>query len=166
MTKLNENFWAGLLFVILGAALVFLLIPLGVEEPKRIDIAVLAPSYYPKLISIAMILIGASIALKALRETTAQDMPAAEADAPGAARAKLLIAVAILFATVVILPHAGFVLASTLALILLMILAGERRPMTIGLVAGLLPFGLYLFFTKLANIPIPGGVLDPVLLRL
>ena len=59
------------------------------------------------------------------------------------------------------LPQAGFVLMSTIALLVLMTIAGERRLHLMLPISILLPLGLYFFFNKIANIPIPAGVLQP-----
>jgi len=57
----------------------------------------------------------------------------------------------------------GFVLSSTGALIILLLLAGERKPIPLILIPLLLPLGLHLFFTHLANIPIPAGPLQSLI---
>ena len=57
----------------------------------------------------------------------------------------------------------GFVVASMLALVGSLLLAGERRATIIIPVAALLPVVLYLFFYKIANIPIPLGIAAPLL---
>ncbi len=159
----KRDFWAGGAFLVLGLALLFVLIPVGVDAPRKVQIAALAPSYYPNLIAIAMAVLGLAIVVRAVMSNGDNGRLAG---APAAAVAKVCSVVLVLFATAYLLPFLGFVLASTIALIVLMLLAGERNPVTVALVAVLLPAVLYLFFTKLANIPIPGGVLDPILLRI
>ncbi len=157
------DFWAGLVFLMFGLLVLLVLIPIGVDEPKKVPFVVLSPSYYPRIIAIAMTIVGLAVTARAV--TTASNdrnlkMPRIDAVI------KVVIVFAVLAVLSVILPSTGFVLGSFLALTALLLLAGERNPITIGLVAILLPIGLYLFFTKLANIPIPGGVLDPILLRI
>ena len=44
-----------------------------------------------------------------------------------------------------------------------MLIAGERRPLHIALVSLGVPLALYFFFTKAASIPIPAGILEPIL---
>lgn len=158
-----RDMWAGIVFLALGLSLIFVLIPVGVVEPKKVPFEVLSPSYYPRLVAIAMVLLGAAIAIRGVRN--ASDEGRFEAPEKSAVL-KVCAAFAILFATAYSLPFAGFVLAGSVALAALMVLAGERKPLIIALNAILLPLVLYLFFTKLANIPIPGGVLDPYLLRI
>jgi len=57
----------------------------------------------------------------------------------------------------------GFVLASTIALFVLLLLAGERSALALVSISLVLPITLHLFFTHVANIPIPSGVLQPVI---
>ena len=157
------DFWAGLVFLLLGLVVWLVLIPIGVDEPKKVQYAVLAPSYYPRIIAIAMALVGIAVTARAVTAVSTDrllGMPAGETVL------KIGVVFAILVALSYLLPNLGFVLASFLALIALMVLAGERNPVIILAVAIILPVVLYFFFTKLANIPIPGGVLDPYLLRI
>lgn len=156
----NRNFWSGLIFLAIGVALLVFLIPGGIDEPKRVKFAVMSPSYYPRIIAIAMTIIGLMITLGALAEKR-----------PGSSfsniDARPIFKVAVVFIafllTAYALPHAGFVLTCTLALFFLMILAGERNPFIIAPVALLLPICLHLFFAKIANVPIPGGILETFL---
>ena len=64
------------------------------------------------------------------------------------------------------LDYLGFVLGGAIALVLLMLLAGERRPLLVACVSIGVPMALYLFFTKAAGIPIPSGILKPLLLKI
>ncbi len=158
-----RDLWAGIAFLAIGLVLIFILIPTGVAEPKKVPFAVLSPSYYPRLVAIAMAVLGAVIAVRGVRHASDGVRFAAP---DGVAALKVCAVFVILFSTAYALPTAGFVLGGAVALAALMLLAGERRPLIVGLNAILLPLVLYLFFTKLANIPIPGGVLDPYLLRI
>lgn len=159
----NRDFWSGLVFLLFGVVLIVFLIPSGVVEPKRIKFAVLSPSYYPRIIAIAMSLIGLAICIGSLKGKD-DDFVTSTVDLY--AMGKVVTVFIVLFATAYALPHAGFVLASAVALVVLMALAGERNPFIVVGVAIILPIVLYFFFTKLASVPIPGGILDPILQRI
>ena len=163
MTFLNKDLLAGLSFLLFGLLLVTYLIPVWVDEPRRIQFVVLAPSYYPKLIAFALIVIGSTISIRSLYFKQGEHLVGG---LHVATYFRVVAAVATFFATALLLPFAGFVLGSTVFLAILMLLAGERSPTTIALIAVSLPILLYLFFTKLANIPIPGGVLESLLQRI
>lgn len=159
----SRDLWAGLVFLLLGLFLITYLIPAGVVEPKKVKFAVLSPSYYPRIVAVAMSIIGLAIVIGAARRKTSDDV-LLSIDLNAAL--KVCIVFAVLFATAYALPDAGFVLATTVALAILMVLAGERNPLVIAGVAILLPIFLHFFFSKVANVPIPGGILDPYLQRL
>ena len=159
----SRDLWAGLVFLLLGLLLITYLIPAGVVEPKKVKFAVLSPSYYPRIVAIAMSIIGLAIIIGAVRAKPNDD--ALLAFNINAAF-KVCIVFIVLFATAYALPDAGFVLATMVALAVMMMLAGERNPLVIAAVAILLPIFLHFFFSKVANIPIPGGILDPYLQRL
>ena len=67
------------------------------------------------------------------------------------------------FVLYAVLESLGFVLATAIALVVLMLFAGERRPQIVVPVAVGVPLALYFFFTKAASIPIPSGVLESIL---
>lgn len=58
------------------------------------------------------------------------------------------------------LPTLGFVVTSTIVLFVLLLLAGERKPVWLVFIPALLPVSLFFFFTKVANIPIPTGIFE------
>jgi putative tricarboxylic transport membrane protein len=159
----NRDLWAGLVFLLLGVLLIAFLIPVGVVEPKKVKFAVLSPSYYPRIVAIAMSIIGLAIAIGSIRQEPQED---SILTFNLNAAVKVCTVFIILIATAYALPQAGFVLTTTIVLAVMMLLAGERNPIVVGAVSILLPIFLYLFFTKLANVPIPGGILDPYLQRL
>ncbi|MGD9671604.1 MAG: tripartite tricarboxylate transporter TctB family protein [Hyphomicrobiaceae bacterium] len=158
----NRDFLAGLIFLLIGAVLLVFLIPAGIDEPQKVKFAVMSPSYYPRIIGIVMAFIGLTITIGAIISKT----PASHFSDMDAQSVAKVVAVFIAFLlTAYALPYAGFVLTCTLCLVFLMTLAGERNPLILAPVALLLPICLYLFFTKIANVPIPGGILETYLQR-
>lgn len=158
---------AGLVLLVLGVLGVAVLIPLGVDEPSQLQFAALSPSYWPRIICISLSLFGAgivaSIVLKRRSgETDDRDVESA-AVGSDATPFRALAAIVLLFVLYMVLEPLGFVLAGALALAAYMLLAGERRPMIVAPVAVGVPLLLYLFFTKAAQVPIPAGVLEPIL---
>ena len=59
------------------------------------------------------------------------------------------------------LEFLGFVLSGVLALAASLVLAGERRALIIIAISLLLPISLFLFFYKVAYVPVPNGILAP-----
>jgi putative tricarboxylic transport membrane protein len=164
----------GILFIVVAALIIWVAIPLGVQEPKRVKFVALSPSYYPRLVTYCLLAVGLLLFIRSVlfsKASTSESATAAssssESKPVARSRTYMLLPVAtVLFALYWFLEQLGFVLAPALAIVALLLLAGERSVPAIVLIASMLPLGLYLFFTQVANIPIPGGVLDPILLKL
>ena len=150
---------AGALILAIGLVFVFILIPIGVDEPRRVKYAALSPTYYPRIVAIILVVIGGAVVARALfrpteTETDSETHPATR---------RLLGISAILVAFATLLTPLGFIVASSLALFAAIWLAGEQRIYINAAIAVILPVLLYFFFLKVARIPIPLGVLKPVL---
>ncbi len=161
---LNVNAVAGALYLLLGLLVVFVMIPIGIDEPGNVEFAVLAPSYWPRVICIVLALLGLGMLVRRaleVRREDEQDFVSGNSDKLVIWRVGLVIVGT--FALYAVLETLGFVLTGVVALALLMLLAGERRPLHIALISLAVPLGLYFFFTKAASIPIPAGILEPYL---
>ncbi|MGI9387533.1 MAG: tripartite tricarboxylate transporter TctB family protein [Methyloligellaceae bacterium] len=162
---LRQNVAAGGLYLILGLFVVFVLIPIGVDEPSNVQYPPLAPAYWPRIICVGLAVLGAAILARSFvqmrKETGAVSASGATVSDRTPWRSLLVIGLG--FALYAILETLGFVLATAIALVVLMVVADERRPHIVLPVAVGVPFALYFFFTKAANIPIPSGILEPIL---
>lgn len=180
MRALNrEDILAGLLFTLLALLVVFVLIPLGVDAPRKVKFAALHPAYYPRIVGYCLLVTGIVLitfrltAAARINRTSSPSDPSLTTTATTdgapegtAARKKLLMfgtVTVVLLLYFLLLPTLGFVLLSTLVLLLMMLIAGERNSIVLFCVSVCVPMFLYLFFTKIANIPIPSGVLQPLL---
>jgi hypothetical protein len=156
---IKKDILAASAFVFFGLLLILLLIPRGVVEPGNVELAILSPSYYPKIISYILILIGLGIFIKNFPNGFFEESEKIEK--------KYLFRILIIFITILtivfFLPTFGIPLTSGIALLFLLMLGGERRPIIIFLVSTLVPLLIYLFFTKVAQIPIPNGLLESLL---
>ena len=169
---LNKNLAAGLVFLLFGVLLLAALIPYGIQQPHSVQYQALSPSYWPNIVAGAICCIGAAL----IASTLLAGGGGEETGESGEANTitpllswlaiRPFVALALCFAMYFGLEPLGFVLSSALALAALLILAGELRPYVILPVSLLVPFGLHLFFTKAASVPIPGGILEPWLLRI
>lgn len=158
---MNKNVWSGVTMTALGLLFIFVLIPHGVVEPKKIKYAALSPSYYPRFVAIALILLGVAVTLRSLI-LPINVKQSDDAVHPQAVK-RILVMFVILALYAMGIPWLGFVLASTLVLLATFYLAGERRPILILGLSLFLPIALYFFFLKVASVPIPLGVLEPLL---
>ncbi len=162
---LRQNVIAGGFYLILGLLIVFVLIPIGVDEPSNVQYAPLAPSYWPRIICFALAVLGIAMLIRSVMQIrSGWASGEAPEDAPEARliwRAGVVIALG--FALYAVLETLGFVLATAIVLVVLMLFAGERRLQIILPVAAGVPLALYFFFVKAASIPIPAGILESVL---
>lgn len=159
--RLSRNVWAGLVLTAIGMAIVLILIPYGVVEPRKVKYAALSPSYYPRIVAIALVLLGIVVAVRGGLEKPQNETK--DLGRRPDATVRIVSVLALLTVYALLVEPLGFVLSSMLALTCLTLLAGERKVALIAPIVILLPFGLYFFFVKVANIPIPTGILKPLL---
>lgn len=162
---LNQDTITGALYLTFGLFFVFVLIPLGIDEPDNVEFAALAPSYWPRIICLALTALGLGMLVRTGLSSRQADPSHAE---QGSHIREMVfwrvgLVIAGTFVLYAVLETLGFVLAGAIALILLMVLAGERRPLHLALISMGVPLLLYLFFTKAASIPLPAGILEPIL---
>lgn len=161
------NLIVGLLFLGLGLMAVFVLIPVGIDEPPSVDFAALSPSYWPRIVCLFIagfgVLIIAGVLLSWRGGGTDDTHPEATPVPVESTPLRTLTALVLMFVLYAALEPLGFVLATVLALVVLMLLAGERRSLVIGPVALGVPLALYVFFVYAASIPIPMGMLEPLI---
>jgi len=152
---------AGLLLTCIAVLVVWVAIPYGIQEPKKVKFAALSPSYYPRLVGYCLLAFG--LILLATRWFAKKN----DVDTSSNLRPKwvliLLAIVVTLAAYYIALEPLGFVLASAIAVFVLLLLAGERSILALISIPLLLPMALHFFFTNVANIPIPSGVLQPLI---
>ena len=156
---------AGLLYLIGGLFVVFVLIPIGIDEPGNVEFSALAPAYWPRIICLVLAGLGAAMLVRGWMNRHSLDNESDGAFA-GIIWWRAVLVIAGTFALYAFLDFLGLVLAGAIALVMLMLFAGERRPMLMACVAIGVPMALYVFFTKAAGIPIPSGILEPLLLKI
>lgn len=158
----RRDLLAAIGFITIAVAILFIAIPYGVQEPKKVKFLALSPSYYPRLVCYC--LLGFGLAL--LARQIFSSLKAGESENNSDLTIKpvyLLTIAATLTIFYIALPYLGFVLSTSVLLLVLLLLAGDRNIVSLVAIPLLLPISVYLFFTKVANIPIPGGILEPLL---
>ncbi|MEM1199850.1 MAG: tripartite tricarboxylate transporter TctB family protein [Pseudomonadota bacterium] len=163
---ITPNTITGAVYLALGLFLVFVLIPVGIVEPGNVEFAVLAPSYWPRVICLVLATLGIGMLVRfwMSKHSDASGGEAQMSVYKGLLLWRVGVVIGGTFVLYYVLEPLGFVLAGALALALLLLFAGERRPLYVTLIAIGVPALLYLFFTKAASIPIPAGILEPILL--
>ena len=157
---------SGVVLCLVGVLGVAVFVPFGIQEPQSVDFAALSPSFWPRLVCIGLGIMGAFIAVAAyLNRGVAEVSDEREVSQFSLQTIILRVALvlALMFVSYFLLEPLGFVITGALVLLVFMIFAGERDPRVILPVAVGVPLFLFFFFTWVANIPIPNGVLASVM---
>jgi len=163
-SPLQRDILAATLFIAVALLILFVAIPYGVKEPKKVKFVALSPSYYPRIVSYCLLGFGVllfGLRLIAKKTDLSSETPLSESSKFNPLNF-LLITCTLAFYYFT-LPWLGFVVSSAIVLIILFFLAKEKAVWVYLTLPVVLPLGLYFFFTKVANIPIPAGVLEPIL---
>ena len=157
----RANFWAGFVTATLGAIALLWLIPEFVTGSNDTS-KDLTPGFMPRVAAWSMVLLGASIALSAVRviwgnqQEITEESEENEALAFGHTEIVNSLLLALLGAIYVFgLSLLGFVIPSTILLIFLIYLTGYRRKIVLLLVAGIFPLTLELLLWHVLKVPLP-----------
>jgi hypothetical protein len=173
MRQQQKDLMLGIGIAVLGAVIMWGLIPWAVKIPNSVKIASLSPDFWPRILAGALMMFGLIMIGQALyrsKNTGAESQQPCEArqsvtsPEPGrpSETTKMLragVAMAGMLIFYILLEPLGIVLSSIIFLPLFAMLYGERRWKRLGPVAVLLPVGLYYFFTLAAHKPMPTGYL-------
>ncbi len=157
--------------MLLAILWIFILLPIGVGTPGRVNITVIAPYFWPSICGLVLMALGVAITVRAwwyegqkdqgkmTKINNSQDiiLPIRE----GLPRIGGASAIIIFY--YLMIGILGMPLASGLAFLTLSLLAGERRFLLIASVALMLPVVLFVFFSRIANVPIPLGITDTLI---
>ena len=157
---MNKHFFSGVFMLAVGLLLLLFLIPFGIATPKKIRFAALSPAYYPQIVAFILSVIGMAIIFKNRQPLTEKGTDDSDEVHPNA-KPRIGGFLALLAVYSISLEFLGFVLSGVLALAASLILAGERRAFIIIAMSLLLPISLFLFFYKVAYVPVPNGILAP-----
>lgn len=163
----HRDLWLGAGLAVLSALLYLVVIPVGVTVPSGVRSAVMSPAFWPNIIALFLLAMSALLFLRAAlawhngklvahrSSELAEDEEHEASGRRGQIRAVAVIA--IMFAYYWLILKIGLVPAS-MAAMLAVGLATSRPKLWLLLIATpILPMLLYLFFFKVANVPIPGG---------
>lgn len=144
---------------LLGLVIFAVLIPWGIDQPGNVEHTALAPDFWPRIIAVAMMALGALLAVRPGPDDDDED--GGEDSGRWLHRLPGLAAVlGALFGFHVLIPSLGMVVPGVAVIFGLMVLGGERRWLLAALVAAGVPVLLYAFFVHVAGIPIPLGVFE------
>lgn len=170
MHAVRKDLTLGLTLSIFFCLVYFALIPMGIEVPHSHDPGQLSPAAYPSWIAMAglcaSLLLTANAAWKYLRlrrlAASAMKKTATPATASGD-RLHALSAYGLLFLFYFSIDEVGMVLGGFILYAAFALLCGERNWPRLLLVDCILIAALYVFFVRIAAVPVPLGILQSLL---
>ncbi|MBW2152073.1 MAG: tripartite tricarboxylate transporter TctB family protein [Deltaproteobacteria bacterium] len=171
MHKDFRNIFLALALFLFSVLSLSYIIPKGIFVPASIKIRVMSPAFFPETISIFLALMSLILALqhivllrrrkyeKSMMEQFEQPESQQDDLPPLLKTLKVVSAIVLLFLYYKTVTWIGILYASMLFLLFFSVLYGEKRfKITLPLAVALSLF-IYLFFTKIAQIPLPKGSL-------
>ncbi|MFP3920681.1 MAG: tripartite tricarboxylate transporter TctB family protein [Dichotomicrobium sp.] len=160
-----RDLWLGAGLAVLSALLYLVLIPIGIKIPSGMRSPVMSPAFWPTIIAWFLFTMSMLLFIRAaLAWRRGEIVPHKSADLedeeertglPGQARAVAVIV--LLFAYYWLILKIGLVPASMAAMLFVGLATARPRLWLLLIATPVLPMLLYLFFYKVANVPIPGG---------
>ena len=135
-----------------GAALWLLIIPAQIRTVGS-QLGEVSPAFFPDIIAVVLMLLGAIHALQHLLRPSLADAPGAPVGARGTLRALAALGIGIVY--VVALPRLGFFVSTALALFGLTIFLGGGRWWRAAPFAVVLAWVLQELFGRLMSVPLP-----------
>lgn len=161
MTLRATQIGLGLAACVIALFLLLIAIPSWVSSPSNVRNIVLAPTFWPYILTGFTGLTGGLLLLAGLRVAAGTPHPDedAAADAPVTPGSWLRLAVlaAMMVATMLMLSTVGMVWTSMLVFGASAFLFRTRHPITAVICAVAIPLILYLFFAHVAGVAVPQG---------
>jgi len=156
VTVRQKDITVGAFTAVFFSYVYFVIIPKEVPVLSPVNVLALRPDFWPRVISICLIVLGLiQIAYAIFRR-----YPHEQAHWYNRKQMIDSILMALLYIGYLVgIPYLGILMTSILSLCICMIMFGERRIHYLILFSVLLPLGMHLFLTKVANVLIPQGIL-------
>lgn len=153
----------GLFLSAFFAFVLFGLIPGGVDSPTVYDPGQLPPSAYPTWIATAALLLSALLALASLRKAVRRRDADGKTPFPWRPALRLGLAWTLLLVFWLFIAEIGMLLGCFALYAVYAVLCGERKWARLILIDVCLCAVLYLFFVKIAALPVPLGPLQALI---
>lgn len=157
MLSRRDELLIGLGVMLIGAVILWWIIPTYVATPRRVPIRALSPSFWPSIIASTILVCGVVLTARAIFAPVPPEAVVDDLSVSRAEGLRLLALFAILMGIYFALPVVGMVWVCMIAFAILVLLSGGRNIVWGMIAAVVLPLLLYLFFTKVAGVAIPQG---------
>jgi len=152
------NFRLGGLALAICLLLVFFLIPNYVSSPSNVEKLILSPLFWPYTLAGLTGLSGLGLLITAWRSDSEPAAPdSADPQSRSGGFVRLVVAAALMVATMLLLHSLGLVLTAMLLFIALAYVVQAKHKKTAWLCAIIVPLVLYAFFAHVAGVAIPQG---------
>jgi hypothetical protein len=150
----------GIAIIILSVVFIVWVIPMGVDVPASVKALPLSPAFLPYTLSSLFGLMGLVCLLQA---TLGYGIPKETSELTFVARRKWqskFALILVIFSAFYTLPEIlGMLPVSIICMGILVFFGGERNLRRGILVSVIIPFGVWLFFTQIAQVPLPEGLI-------
>ncbi len=160
-----RDLWLGAGLAVLSALLYLVIIPAGITVPSGVRSPVMSPAFWPNIIALFMLAMSALLFMRAaiawqrgeIVPHKSDDVEGDEESSGWSGQIRSIAVIAFLFVYYWLILMIGLVPASMVALLAVGLMTARPNISLLLIATPVLPMLLYLFFFKVANVPIPGG---------
>jgi putative tricarboxylic transport membrane protein len=150
----NQNTCSAVILLCFSVALYVLIIPREVPRPNISISRAMPPDFFPNCITILLGILSSIFLIGSLRDNASN-----EKDVKHKGFIRFVLATSFFFVYLFFIHWIGWIIATSLALPGLMRAFGSKRWIINIMAAVLVPLTLYIFFEKIALVPLPRGIL-------
>lgn len=162
VSRISGNTLTGGVIAGFGLVTLFFLIPWGVVVPASLSPTAVSPAFWPRVTAMMLVIFGVLIVVRGmLQRRKIVTAPAFDVSVANRRRGALRIigGFAVLYGSWASISVVGLPVASVLIIVILSMAFGERRAIWLIGIAIFLPLFLYVFFSEIAGVPIPLGII-------
>jgi len=160
-----RDLWLGAGLAVLSALLYLVIIPAGITVPAGMRSPVLSPAFWPNIVALFLLAMSTLLFLRAaIAWRRGQLVPHKSADIEGEeeraginGQVRAVAVIVLMFVYYWLILKIGLVPASMVTLLAVGLTTARPNVWLLIIATPVLPMLLYLFFFKVANVPIPGG---------
>lgn len=157
MLSKRDEILVGLMVSAIAALILWWIIPVHVDIPRRVPIKALSPAFWPNVIGLIMLVCGVALTLRAALAPPTPDAIADDLSVSRPEAVRLLTLGALLVGAFFSLRIIGMVWICMIVFVALIWLTDSKNRLWGIAVGVVLPLALYFFFTKVAGVAIPQG---------
>jgi putative tricarboxylic transport membrane protein len=159
LRRRRENLIFGIVMIVFAVAMAFVVIPAGVRVPASVTNLPLSPRFFPYVLTGLVFVFAAAFVVMTLFGPPPLPDDEEQPEARPLWPLRLAALAGILAAYALLSERLGMLPMAVLATLVLLVLGDERRPLVVATAGIVLPVVVYAFFTEVAQVPMPEGIL-------